>query len=387
MDLETIVKRIDNMENQLSSIKKVITGQNSRINQVDERAMGFLEKAREQNSELSRINSAITGFSQFDTEITKLRVDINRQIEEAEKRIQLNEKMQEKIRTEEFKSLNVTIEKFKKDLYQQDFDQKLKFLTEEYSGQALKIKEIDNNIDSKINSDEELKANLNQNLQENRQNKKVLDNLSGKVDIFKKRNDELCSRLDIITRDMRTFDSRLNEIVATETERKQSYISFIEQQSLTRNERERIWSDWTTQFEESISQIYKLLPELQSQQNEMKKTQALFDEISQKFDRRANEITEMYRLMDDKFRKEWATFKTDLEKRWSNVSLIMEDKQGGSDDKFQKINERIVEVEDETQEMQEALILMSREIQKGMQSLMNMVNGWMDAFGQIKSQK
>lgn len=386
MDLETIVKRIDNMENQLSSIKKVITGQNSRINQVDERAMGFLEKAREQNSELSRINSAITGFSQFDTEITKLRVDINRQIEEAEKRIQLNEKMQEKIRTEEFKSLNVTIEKFKKDLYQ-DFDQKLKFLTEEYSGQALKIKEIYNNIDSKINSDEELKANLNQNLQENRQNKKVLDNLSGKVDIFKKRNDELCSRLDIITRDMRTFDSRLNEIVATETERKQSYISFIEQQSLTRNERERIWSDWTTQFEESISQIYKLLPELQSQQNEMKKTQALFDEISQKFDRRANEITEMYRLMDDKFRKEWATFKTDLEKRWSNVSLIMEDKQGGSDDKFQKINERIVEVEDETQEMQEALILMSREIQKGMQSLMNMVNGWMDAFGQIKSQK
>jgi len=65
----------------------------------------------------------------------------------------------------------------------------------------------------------------------------------------------------------------------------------------------------------------------------------------------------------------------------------MEDKQGGLDEKFLKINERIVEVEDNTQEMQEALILMSREIQKGMQSLMNMVNGWMDAFGQIKSQK
>ena len=293
--------------------------------------------------------------------------------------------MQEKIRAEEFKSFNATIEKFKD--FSQDFDQKLKLLTEEYSGQALKIKEINNNIDTKINSDEELKVRLNQLLQENRPNKKVLDNLTAEVDIFKKRNDELSSRLDIIARDMRTFDSRLNEIVATETERKQSFISFIEKQSLTGNERERIWSDWTTQFEESINQVYKLLPELQSQKNEMKKTQALFDEISQKFDRRANEITEMYRLMDDKFRKEWATFKTDLEKRWSNVSLIMEDKQGGSDNKLQKINERIVEVEDETQEMQEALILMSREIQKGMQSLMNMVNGWMDAFGQIKSQR
>ena len=382
MDLETIVKRIDELENQLSSIKKAITGQNTRVNQVEEKAMGFLEKAREQNSELSRINSALTGFGQFDTEITKLRVDINRQIEEAEKRIQLNQKMQEKIRMEEIKSINVTIEKTKKDI-NQGFDQKLKLLNEEDAKQVSRIKEIDN----KINSDEDNKVNLNLLQQENRQNKKVLDSLTSEVEIFKKRNDELRSRMDINTRDMRTFDSRLNEIIATEIERKQSYISFIEQQSLTRNERERIWADWTTQFEESFNQVYKLLPELQSQQTEMKKTKALFDEISQKFDRRANEITEMYRLMDDKFRKEWATFKTDLEKRWSNVSLIMEDKQGGLGDKLQKINDRIVEVEDDTQEMQEALILMSREIQKGMQSLMNMVNGWMDAFGQIKSQR
>ena len=382
MDLETIVKRIDELENQLSSIKKAITGQNTRVNQVEEKATGFLEKAREQNSELSRINSALTGFGQFDTEITKLRVDINRQIEEAEKRIQLNQKMQEKIRMEEIKSINVTIEKTKKDI-NQGFDQKLKLLNEEDAKQVSRIKEIDN----KINSDEDNKVNLNLLQQENRQNKKVLDSLTSEVEIFKKRNDELRSRMDINTRDMRTFDSRLNEIIATEIERKQSYISFIEQQSLTRNERERIWADWTTQFEESFNQVYKLLPELQSQQTEMKKTKALFDEISQKFDRRANEITEMYRLMDDKFRKEWATFKTDLEKRWSNVSLIMEDKQGGLGDKLQKINDRIVEVEDDTQEMQEALILMSREIQKGMQSLMNMVNGWMDAFGQIKSQR
>ena len=72
---------------------------------------------------------------------------------------------------------------------------------------------------------------------------------------------------------------------------------------------ERIWAEWTTHFEETISQIHKILPELQNQQAEMKKTKMLLDEISQKFDRRANEITEMYRLMDDKFRKEWATIK------------------------------------------------------------------------------
>jgi chromosome segregation ATPase len=384
MDLEKVVKRIDDLENQLSSIKKAITGQNLKVNQVEEKTMSFLEKAREHNSELSRINSALSGFGQFDTEMTKLRVDINRQIEDAEKRIQLNQKMQEKISLEEIKSIILTIEKTKKDL-SQSFDQKFKLQNDESAKQTSRIKEVENKIDTKNDIIEDFKLNLNQLQQEIRQNKKIIDNSTSENDVFKKRNDDLRSRLDIVTRDMKTYDSRLNEIVATETERKQSYISFIEQQSIAKNDRDHTWAEWTTQFEESISQIYKLLPELQSQQIEMKKTKALFDEISQKFDRRANEITEMYRLMDEKFRKEWATYKTDLEKRWSNVSLIMEDKQGGLDEKFQKINDHIVEIEDDTKEMQEALILMSREIQKGMQSLMNMVNGWMDAFSQIKS--
>jgi chromosome segregation ATPase len=386
MDLETIVKRIEELENQLFSIKKAITNQNSKANLVEENTRSFLEKVKEQNSEISRINSLVTGLGQFDTAITKTRIDLNRQVEEAEKRIQLNQKMQEKIRTEEIKSIILTLEKVKKEI-NQGFEQKLTLLKDEDEKQALRINEVDHKINVKLNNEDDYKVNLNNLQQEIRQNKKVIENIASNGEVLIKRNDELRSRIDVINRDMKTYESRLSEILATESERKQSYISFIEQQALIKNDRERIWADWTTQFEESISQIYKVLPELQSQQTEMKKNKAQFDEISQKFDRRANEITEMYRLLDDKFRKEWATFKADLEKRWSNVSLIMEDKQGGLDDKFLNINEKIIEIKDDTQEMQEALILMSREIQKGMQSLMNMVNGWMDAFGQIKSQK
>jgi len=386
MDFETVVKRLDELENQLSSIKKAISNQNTKANLVEEKTTGFLDKVKVQNNEISRINSIITGLGQFDTAITKTRIDLNHQIEEAEKRIQLNQKMQEKVKAEEIKSLMASIEKVKKEL-NQIFDEKLSRLIDEDAKQSLKISEIDHKMDIKIINEDDLKMNLNILQQEIRQNKKIVESSAAENDEYKRRNDELRSRLDIISRDMKTYDNRLSEILATESERKQSYISFLEQQSIIKNERDRTWSEWTTQFEETISQVFKIMPELQNQQSEMKKAKALFDEVSQKFDRRANEITEMYRLMDEKFRKEWATYKSDLEKRWSNVSLIMEDKQGGLDEKFLKINERIVEIEDNTQEMQEALILMSREIQKGMQSLMNMVNGWMDAFGQIKSQK
>ena len=45
MDLETIVKRIDELENQLFSIKKAITNQNSKANQVEEKTMSFSGKS------------------------------------------------------------------------------------------------------------------------------------------------------------------------------------------------------------------------------------------------------------------------------------------------------------------------------------------------------
>lgn len=96
MDLETVVKRIDELENQLSSIKKAFSNQNSKVNQVEEKTSGFLDKVREQNNELSKINTALSGIGNFDTEVTKLRVDVSRQIEEAEKRIQLAKKCRKK---------------------------------------------------------------------------------------------------------------------------------------------------------------------------------------------------------------------------------------------------------------------------------------------------
>jgi len=133
-----------------------------------------------------------------------------------------------------------------------------------------------------------------------------------------------------------------------------------------------------------MNQMYKLIPELQKQQMEMNKTKDTFDEVIQRFERRANELTEMYRLMDEKLKKEWNTFKSDLEKRWSGISLLFEDKQEDLTSQIQKINDRMIKVEDDTHEMQEVLILMSKEIRKGMQGLMNMVNDWMDALEQLK---
>jgi len=383
MDLETLVKRIEELENQLTSMKKTVSSHNSRIGDLDGKADNLLEKNREQKNEISRISSSVNGVGQYDTALTKVRVDFNRQLEEIEKRNQLNVKMLEKVHNDEVTSVNLALEKTKKELSAQ-IDDRFKRFSEENARLNKVFKETDKKIDDKINSDESFRLNLSSLDSEIRQNKKVIDNLAADFDAVKKRIDEVRFKSDNILDDIRSNEIRLNEMIATENERKQTFIEIIEQQTILRNERERIWKDWETQFNDSISQVYKLIPELQNQQFEMKKTKESFEEVNQRFERRINELTEMYRLMDEKFRKEWATFKSDLEKRWSGVSLLLEDKQQDLSGDLQKINERILVVEDSTHDMQEVLLLMSKEIQKGMQGLMNMVNGWMDAFGQIK---
>lgn len=383
MDIETLVKKIDELESQLSSLKKAVASQNSRMIEIDDRASGFVEKTREQKNEISRLNSLISGLGQFDAAITKIRVDFNKQLEEVEKRNQLNIQMSEKVIHDEIRSINQILDNLQRD-QSREIDHKMKALIDENSRIIQKFNDINNQVDEKIISSEDFKSCINLIEMGLRQDKKILDNLTSEFETYKKRLEEIRLKSDIIQEGIRANESRVNEIVATENERKQAFINFMEQQTLVKNDRDRIWKEWEELFNDSVNQTFKLIPELQNQQMEMKKTKEVFEEVIKGLERRSNEITEMYRLMDEKFRKEWATFKSDFEKKWTGVSLLQEEKQGSLSGQFEKINERVQNLEDHTRDLQEALVLMSKEIQKGMQSLMMMVNGWLDAFNQIK---
>ncbi len=383
MDLEKALDKINSLESEIATLKKVLSSQTTKINNLEENVTGFLEKIRDQKKDVDRLSGAVSSLGQFDSALTQMRVDFTRTIEESEKRRVTSEKVQEKLRMDEVKALNQAIEKTRQEMTV-DYDKKLKSHLDETARLLQKFAEIESTVEQNMRGDEEFKLNFNMFNQEFKQYKKRLENFSADVENYKKRQDEIREKQDVILNDLRTNDSRINEILATEAERKQSYITFSEQVTLTQRERDRIWKDWQTQFEDTTQQIYRLIPELQNQQIELNRAKSSFEEINQRFERRINEVTELYRLMDEKFRQEWATYKSDSDKKWSNLSLVFDEKQGGFAEQFTRMKERMLAVEDSTHEMQEALLLMSKEIQKGMQGLMNMVNGWMEAFGEIK---
>jgi len=386
MNIEVINKKIDDLENQIASLKKVLSHQTNSINEVAEKSDGFSQINRELNAEINRIKNQVSNIGQFDSAITKLRIDVNKQINESEKRIALNMKTQEKMRDDATKNINQTLENIKKEIAL-DNEQKNKAFLEENARLIQKIKEIQLQVEDRLSNNEDIKAMYGLLQQEVKQNRKLIDNFNSEFDAYKKRMDETRAKLDSLVSELRQSENRMTEIIAMESERRTTFMSFMEQQAVVNKDRETLWQDWSKEFEVAINSINQLIPDVKKQQLEMQKVKTDFEEIAPKFERRANELTEMYRIMDDKFRKEWSTYRTDLEKRWSNVTLTLDDRQEGFISQMENVRDRIQSVEDETHDIQEALMLMSREIQKGMHGIMNMVNGWMEAFSVIKPSK
>jgi chromosome segregation ATPase len=386
MDNEGILKKIEQLEEQTVSLKKAVSAQNKLVNDANSKVEKFLEIVRDQSSEITRLNNQIGSLTPIDAALSKLRIDMNKLIAESEKRVLLEAKMQDNLRDQEMQSIGQNIEKMKKDL-EEEINRKIKVFLDENSRIVQRNKEIETRVDEKISNTEDQKGYLDLLQQEVRQNKKIVDSHANDLDFLKTRQEDLRQKMDNLMDDVRGDENRVNEIVASEAERRSAFVAFVEQQNILKKDQEKTWGNWQTQFDSTIKSINVLIPELQNQQFELNKTKAAFDEISSKFERRANELTEMYRLMDQKFRKEWDTYIADAEKRWANFTLTFDDRQGSYTEQFEKVRERMLAVEDRTSDMQEALLIMSREIQKGMHSLMNMVNNWMDAFSIIKPEK
>ncbi|RLJ02874.1 MAG: hypothetical protein DRP08_04210, partial [Candidatus Aenigmatarchaeota archaeon] len=373
-------------DGQIKSLNKSLSVFNNKINDVDEKTSGFLELMRDEKKEIARLNSIVMGLGQFDASIAQVRVDFNRKLDDLQKQRKQEGKIRANLVDADIKSIQSLIVKTKIELAN-EFEKKISLLQEENARQINRIKEKEIKIDEFLKSFEKNKGLLNSFNQDLRRAIKQVENLRAEVGASRGKQDEIRSKLEINLNTLRNNESRLNEIITTESERRQVQLDFIEKQSLIHKERDRIWVEWEQQFDESSKQTLALLPELKKQQLDLNQSKSDFEGITQQFERRIKELTEMYRLMDEKFRKEWATYRSDSEKRWSNISMVLDDKQGGYSDQFKSLKDRMVLAEDNTREMQEVLLLMSTEIQKGMQNIMKMVNGWMDAFGQINPRR
>jgi hypothetical protein len=144
-------------------------------------------------------------------------------------------------------------------------------------------------------------------------------------------------------------------------------------------ERERTWKEWTTRLEgfaDIAQEISGRMRELETSSRELDRAQEIFQEMTDQLDRRINEITEMQRLGEDRFRQEWSTFKADDQKRWTNYTLTQEEQQRELTRTLDRVTEQLTNLEDTLQEIQDVVQYNSEQSEKRVQGLLGIVRDW-----------
>jgi prefoldin subunit 5 len=112
---------------------------------------------------------------------------------------------------------------------------------------------------------------------------------------------------------------------------------------------------------------------------DIKRSQQSLDELSQKVERRINELSEIQRLAEDRFRQEWVTFKADDQKRWTNYTLTQDEERGEMQRQFERLADRVTQIEDTMQEMHDLLQQVTEQSEKRLQSLLSVVHEWVSS--------
>ena len=114
----------------------------------------------------------------------------------------------------------------------------------------------------------------------------------------------------------------------------------------------------------------KQMEDLETARQSVAKAVSGVDEVTQRFERRINEITEFQRLNDERFRQEWTGFKSDDVKRWTNYMLSQEEQNRENAQQLKDLAAQVLEVDDLTATLHDQLETLSRNTLLHIQSIL-----------------
>ncbi len=380
MDIEQLEKRLEWLEDERRKDKLLVATLQDRIANLEEKTQPIDQRFKELEGEVTRIATSLLRFNQIESAMAQMRQELSRMIQDIEKQRSEKEREIEKIRLADNESVNRSLGEIRKTLeVLPEIRKTLQARAEGENRLGREIEELEQKILLIRRADDEYKRQIKLLEESQRQDAKRLTDLQGEVTALRKRQEEQRGKIDLNADSVRKIETRISELTAAESERRQSQIAFMEKQNMLAIERERVWKDWQVRFEQIEAQSSNLdnqLQSLESTQRAVKRAQEAFEEITNRFERRINEITEMQRLVEDRFRQEWVSFKADDQKRWTNYTLAQEEQQRELLRSVGKLEERLMLLEDLIQEIQDFSHQITEETTSRLQSLLALVRNW-----------
>lgn len=384
MDIDQLQKRIQWVEEDRRKEKDAIALLENKLVSLEGSISASSQQSKSLSSEITRLSAIITRMDQYDQAITKTRLESKQAVDELDKAIKMRIDESEKVQQVQIRSFDGTFAELQKQLEViPKLDKNIQARIDIEIAIRRTLDELRGKIDAVRIEEEEYTRTVRLLEDGRRQDAKRIVDLQGEVNALRKRMDDQRGQNELINTNLRKLDTRINELITVEDERRDAMTTFLNKQAVTQVERERSWKEWQSRFdtiEKQAVDIESQLVSLDTTHREVKRIQADLEELTQRVERRVSEITEIQRLSEDRFRQEWVTFKADDQKRWTNYTLTQEEQRNEATRQFGKLAEQTTQIEDELQEVKDLIQQANELVEKRLQSMLQVAHEWVTTY-------
>ena len=372
--IEQLERRVEWLDNERRNDKTNLASMQNRLTVLETENANLRKQIKEIEMLVSQQGTQISSFERYDNQISRLNNEIAKQVRESSERANFNLDEASKRQRLEIDSVKTSLAKIHENLEQLSaLREELKLLKVEDTRLARLIEEQKAKIVEVSRFDEDYRRSLQMIDEGRRQEAKRLTEAQGEITSMRKRVDETRNRIEGLADNFRSFDTRITELLSFERDRKEAQSAFIDTVNSSLVEKERSFKNWEGRFQERDKinlTLNSQIEALEEARLSVSKSIAQADKMTQQFERRINEISEVQRLNDERFRQEWAGFKSDDIKRWANYMLTYEEQNRESAQEIGELTRQIEEIKDISVRNQDAIDALNRETVRHVQAIL-----------------
>jgi chromosome segregation ATPase len=388
MEFEQIVKRLEWLDEEHRKTKAAIITLEERMTALDAKIDTVAKQVKPLPKQIADIAGTASRLDQFDAIFKKQREDMNKAIDEIEKRHVAREKELTRRHEQDFEPIMKVLHELRQTMDSEfpPIKRDLKARVLEENRLRQEIQELKPPIEAAKRAAEEATIVQHAFDESRKQEAKRVADLQGEIAALRKRIEEAKAKADLNADSWRNMDMRIKELLNSEAERKAAQNTFIDQQSLAHLDRERMYKEWKQRFDSITIHTQTFDTQVQALEEMLrsaKRAQESYNELNVRLERRISEVTEMQRLSEDRLRQEWVTFKADDQKRWIGYSLSQNEGTKDLNRALQKLEERIPPLDEAIQIIQDQLHQTADATEQQLQELMNVAHEWLSAYERI----
>ncbi len=359
MDTNQIARMIEWLDEERRRDKAMIAALEERIQQQQETIAQMTRRINGMESDQSSLRGAFLPAGRDAEILEQMRREVGQLMEQSEARRLTAEREAERRASlsrdslmRPVRELNDRLEKAERQLDQLNA---LRAEQDRLSGGLPSLQQKLDDINKKLEEPDRRMTFIEE---QRRADTRRVSELQSELPELQRQIDSIRPKLDLLEEMTLRNEKRLLEVQGGDRERRERIQQFIDQQTLFIQQRDQQIADLTGRigiYDDEMQTYMQRFESWSEVYRSMKRIVDDFERIANRLDLRINEVAEMQRLSEDRFRQEWNAWSADDQKRWKQYNLTNDDAWRSHDKEFEAHIKRLNELAEQIPPLQESL--------------------------------